>query len=225
MIQALIFDLDDTLYREKDFLESGYRAVARHIADNYGCDFEFTVAIMMETLNADGRRAVLEVLQKRILDASVPLDALVGIYRRHTPQIQLYPGYLELLQELASSYRMGIITDGLPEVQDRKVQALGLKGIMDKIIYTWEYGIEKGKPHPLSFSMMLDFLEAKPETALFIGDNPEKDCRGAHRAGMRCAQIQHPVQVTCANNAADRESPEYVIDSLFQLKPILRELN
>jgi putative hydrolase of the HAD superfamily len=40
MIQALIFDLDDTLYPESDFLTSGYRVVARYVADNYAYSFD-----------------------------------------------------------------------------------------------------------------------------------------------------------------------------------------
>ena len=225
MIRALIFDLDDTLYRESDFVMSGYRAVARHVADNYGCDFECVFSTMMKTFETKGRRAVLSVLREKFLDASVALDALVWVYRRHNPSIRLYPGYLGLLKEFAGNYRMGIITDGLPEVQERKVRALGLESIMNRIICTWEYGAEKEKPHPLSFSLMLDSLDAKPDSALFIGDNPEKDCRGAHQAGMKFAQVQHPTGPGNACCASDRESPEFIMDSLFQLPPILQELN
>ena len=225
MIRALIFDLDDTLYSERDFVESGYRAVARHVADTYGFDFEGMFSTMMKTFEAQGKRAVLTILREQFLDESVPLDALVGVYRRHKPSIRLYPGYLELLQEFAQNYRMGIITDGLPEVQERKIQALGLKTVMDQIIYTWEYGSEKEKPHPLSFSLMLNSLNTPPNSALFIGDNPEKDCRGAHQAGLRFAQIQHPTDPGCSCRASDWESPEFIMDSLFQLRPILKGLN
>jgi putative hydrolase of the HAD superfamily len=224
MIRALIFDLDDTLYRERDFVKSGYRAVAEYAAKTFGGDFDCMFSTMMKTFETQGRRAVLTVLREQYLDASIPLDMLVGIYRSHSPKIRLYPGYFELLQEFARDYRIGIITDGLPEVQERKVEALGLKMIVDRIIYTWEYGAEKEKPHPFSFSLMLDSLDTKPESALFIGDNPEKDCRGAHQAGMKYAQVQNPMEPGCMPWALVRESPEYIMDSLFKLRPILQEL-
>jgi len=225
MIRALIFDLDDTLYRESDFVASGYRAVARHIAGRSGLDSHILFSSMMETFASQGREAVFTALREQFLDASTPLDELVGIYRRHTPQISLYPGYFDLLQDFSRKYRLGLITDGLPEVQERKVQALQLESVMERIIYTWEYGSENEKPHPFSFSLMLESLQTKSDSALFVGDNYEKDCRGAHRSGMKCAQLLHCPPRGDRLREAAQEEPEFIIDSLFQLPPILQELN
>jgi len=225
MIQALVFDLDDTLYRERDFVASGYRAVARHIAVNYGCDFKSVFSTMIATLDAQGRQKVLAAVMERFLRPSVPLNELIDVYRQHSPKIRLYPGYFRLLRNMARCYRLGIITDGLPEVQKRKVRALRLECLMNKIIYTWEYGSEKQKPHPLAFSLMLDSLRAEPDSVLFVGDNPEKDCRGAHQIGMKYAQVQPSLPEKCQCKDEAGEEPEFVIDSLFQLPAILQELN
>ena len=186
MIRALIFDLDDTLYCEKDFVMSGYRAVARYLFDRGSCSFEKAFSLMTETFETQGRQHVFPALFGHLADDSITIPELVEIYRRHEPIINLCPGYKELLQDFSRHYRLGIITDGLPAVQGQKVQALGLKNIMDKIIYTWDYGPEKEKPHPYSFSLMLQCLDTEPDSALFIGDNPEKDCKGAHGIGMKC---------------------------------------
>jgi len=222
MIKALIFDLDDTLYREKDFLESGYRAVARHMSVSFGCNYERLYSTMIETLNTQGRQNVMTVVKEEISIHSITMDALVSIYRSHIPEIQLCSGYSDLLHRLSQNYRLGIITDGMPEVQERKVRALGLDNLIDTIIYTWEYGEEKQKPHPHSFSIMLESLRTNAQCALYIGDNPLKDCNGAHRAGMKFAQIRSS---TPYQDNIGEEKPEFVIDSLFQLPPILLELN
>jgi putative hydrolase of the HAD superfamily len=225
MIRALIFDLDDTLYREKDFVASGYRAVARHVANAFGLDCHILFCGMMKTFAMQGREAVLTALRQQFLNSSVSLEELIEVYRQHTPQISLYPGYFDLLQKFSRNYRLGLITDGLPEVQERKVRALRLESVMEQIIYTWKYGSEKEKPHPLSFSVMLDSLQTDSDSALFIGDNPEKDCEGAHRAGMKCAQILHRAYYGYRPRDDGEGAPEFVIDSLFQLPTILGELN
>jgi putative hydrolase of the HAD superfamily len=222
MIKALVFDLDDTLYREKDFVESGFKAVARYLSHTTGCDFPQLYSMMLDAMHSVGRQGVMSAVREKYTADSIPTEVLVSIYRRHSPEIRLYPGYFGLLKQLSENYRLGIITDGMPEVQERKVRALGLEMLMDAVIYTWKFGEEKQKPHPHSFSLMLQFLGTEAEEALFVGDNPVKDCMGARKAGMKCAQIKTSAsgaKVTC------NEKPEYIIDSLFQLPAILQELN
>jgi putative hydrolase of the HAD superfamily len=225
MIQALLFDLDDTLYPEKDFVSSGFRAVARHIEEHYYCAFDLAFSTMMAAFEAQGREGVFPALLVRFPNTSVSLDELVNVYRQHTPAISLFPGYLELLKELSVHYRLGVITDGLPAVQKRKVRSLGIGGIMNKILYTWEYGSDKQKPHPLSFSLMLESLRVEPDSALFIGDNPDKDCRGAHGAGIKFAEVRHAESKRTASDSELGETPEYILDSLLKLPRILKHMN
>ena len=225
MLRALVFDLDDTLYFERDFVMSGYRAVARHVADKSGCSYDTVFSAMTETLDAGGRHMVLPMLLERFPDASVSMPELIDVYRQHKPAIRLYPGYLALLRKLSRHYRLGVITDGLPAVQASKIRALGLRSVMDKIIYTWEYGSEKEKPHPLPFSMMLQFLRTEPDAALYIGDNPEKDCKGAHGVGMRFVQVCHPASNGNGSGGSVHENPEFVIETLLQLPQILQHMN
>ena len=225
MIKALIFDLDDTLYSETDFVESGYKAVARHLSESIGCDFNSLYAMMLDTLHAMGRHNVMNAVKNRYPVDLIAIEDLVAVYRGHNPKIRMYPGYYGLLKELSGSYSLGIITDGMPEVQERKVRALRLEGLMDNIIYTWKFGEDRQKPHPHSFTLMLRSLETNAENALFIGNDLAKDCIGAHRAGMKCAQIRPSISGPEGLDEPRNEEPEYVIDSLFQLPPILQELN
>jgi putative hydrolase of the HAD superfamily len=228
MIQALIFDLDDTLYPERDFIAGGYRVVAQHIAGRHALSCDDIFSAMMATLNSLGRRKVFSALLVQFPNISIPLAELVEVYRRHNPAINLFPGYHALLRDLAARYRLGIITDGLPYVQKRKVSALGLDGIVDKIIYSWEYGSERGKPHPLSFSLMLESLQVDPQSALFIGDNPNKDGMGAHTVGMKYAQIQpmaHSAPQGATPYAERQELTEFVLDSMLQLPQILQQMS
>ena len=59
MLRALVFDLDDTLYLEKDFVMSGYQAVARHLAETKRCSFEAALSVMLNSFEQNGRHSVL----------------------------------------------------------------------------------------------------------------------------------------------------------------------
>jgi putative hydrolase of the HAD superfamily len=225
MIQAIIFDLDDTLYPEKDFIESGYQCVAQHIASSGGFRFDEIFSSMMMSFSSFGREAVFTNLLLQFPEISLSLNELVQIYRNHNPTIHLFSGYRELLLDLSGKYRLGLITDGLPEVQKRKVNALELDALIDNIIYSWEYGSERQKPHPYSFSAMLELLQSSARNTLFIGDNPEKDGKGAKNAGMLYVQIRHSPTKQLDSGSAIQRTPESILESLFELPQILQQLN
>ncbi len=222
MIEALIFDLDDTLYVEGDFVASGYRAVAHHIALRYSLPEDRVFDEMMATFDAQGREKVLVAAKDRFMDSSVSVAELVDVYRGHSPTIQLLPGYAELLERLRDDFKMGIVTDGLPEVQKRKIQALRLEEMMDSIVYTWEYGPEREKPHPFGFGLMLATLGTSPSNALYIGDNPDKDCRGAHGAGLQFVQVVARANTEEAATVIPNERADFAINNLHELPGILQ---
>jgi putative hydrolase of the HAD superfamily len=222
MIRALIFDLDDTLYPEWEFVVSGYRSVAQHLGRSYDCPFDAVMQTMELTFQTHGRREVFPAVIRQFLDPSFQMADLVKIYRQHKPEIRLFPGYGALMDDFRRSYRTGIITDGVSEVQRNKVAALNLERQMDYILYTWDYGLEK--PHPAPFSLMMEKLGVDSTEALFVGDNPEKDCRGAHAVGMKFAQVV-PANREQVNSCLTGDCrAEFIIESLFQLPGVLMSM-
>ncbi len=221
MIQAVIFDLDDTLYRESDFLASGYRAVASYVASKTTFTARDVFDAMMATLADSGRQAVLPAVMSRFLRNATVLSELVEVYRTHFPRIEMPPGYRELLDELRSCYRLGIITDGIPEVQRRKVSALGLQDAVEHIVVTWDFGREREKPDPLPFLQMLETLGVEPRGAVYVGDSNAKDCIGAHRAGMRFIKtaVWDHIGVAASPEA---EEADFVVASLLELPRLLK---
>jgi putative hydrolase of the HAD superfamily len=221
MIEAVIFDLDDTLYRERDFVASGYGAVSRHVAKAAGLPARNIFRAMMRTLSIAGRRAVFPMVIADFLKDPIPVGELVEIYRNHIPQIRLFPGYDRLLKQLRQQLKLGIITDGLPSVQRRKVEALGLLQAVDHIIYTGDFGPQKEKPDPLAFSLMMQRLKADPSRTIYVGDNPSKDRIGAHRAGMRFAMVR-PRGLRRQEVLPEDNPAEFTVGSLLELPQILK---
>jgi putative hydrolase of the HAD superfamily len=190
MIRALIIDLDDTLYDERDYVLSGFRAVAAEIARRFPeADAPHLFAEMVAELDAHGRGLVFDrALASAGLAADKPLvQALVETYRGHRPQIALWPGVAETLADLSRDHRLAVVTDGLPLMQRRKVEALAVEPLVDEVIYCWEHG--SPKPDPTCYIEALRRLDARSEDAVVIGDNPGHDMAAAQAIGCRSIRV------------------------------------
>lgn len=174
-LKVIIFDLDDTLYGEKQYVFSGYKK----IADYFGIS---EIANDMWTVFKNGGKAIDEVLEKYQL--SNYKEKALEIYRFQDPEITLYPGVSEMVKKIKSSKKVGIITDGRPEGQRAKLKALNLK--VDKIIITDELGgLKFRKPNPLAFELMKDYFEVEFNEMCYIGDNINKDFISPLKLGMK----------------------------------------
>ena len=184
-IEAVIFDLDDTLYSEKDYVRSGFRAAAALFPAEKGMAEE-----LWDAFEA-GKPAIDAVLAARGLTERKS-EALQA-YRSHTPALRLYPGAGELLRRLRRSRKLGIITDGRPEGQRAKLAVLGLSSLVDEIIITDELGgPEWRKPNAEAFRLMSRRLEVPFERMAYVGDNTAKDFVAPEKLGMRSIWFDNP---------------------------------
>jgi putative hydrolase of the HAD superfamily len=210
--RGLILDLDDTLYPHERFVRSGFAAVARHLAATHGVSAEMAFGVLARAREAGRHGHELQILCDRF---ALPRDlapALLEVYRRHMPSIWLHHGVAEVLQQLrAAGWRLGVLTNGLPSVQFRKVAALGLSLLVDEIVYAEEYA-PGGKPAPAAFRAVLRSLDLAPENCIVVGDDPLRDVRGARALGMRTIRVARPDVAVTAGDDADM-----VIDTLASL--------
>ncbi len=222
MIEALVFDLDDTLYPEIEFVRGGYWAVARHVASRTRWTEDAVFRRLMTVFNTQGRAMVLSTVIDEFAGTSTSIDELVDVYRRHMPSIRLFDGYEDFLKRLHHDLKLGVLTDGLPEVQRRKVEALRLKEMVDAVIYTWDYGPELEKPHPQGFERITRALDVSPAESVFIGDNPLKDGQGARNAGMRFIQVFHEDTKSRSNGDSTEAKSDGTVRNLLELPCILQ---
>lgn len=177
-IKGVIFDLDDTLYSEKQYVRSGYKKIAEYLgkeeaADKLWCYFEA------------GKPAIDAYLEE-IGEVEKKADCL-NIYRNQMPEITLYDGVKEMIQELKNKgIKVGIITDGRSEGQRNKVKALGLDNMVEDIIITDELGgVQFRKPNDISFRIMQNRWRIPFEQIIYVGDNPNKDFQASKQLEMR----------------------------------------
>lgn len=176
-IKGVIFDLDDTLYSEKEYVRSGYKAVS----DFLGGGYEEKLWGYFE----DNKPAIDELL-KEIGNFKIK-DSVLAIYRSHKPEIRLYEGVKELLAELhKKGIKIGIITDGRSEGQRNKIDALGLEEFADDIIITDELGgVQFRKPCDIAFRILQNRWRLPASEIIYVADNPSKDFQAPCQLGMR----------------------------------------
>lgn len=177
MVKAVIFDLDDTLYMENEFVEYGLKNAANVAETVYGI---VNANEKIRSLYQESKGKVFDRLvnAETIKDKEIAVAGLVKAYRNCEPKnLHCNPGVLDLLKTLKKKgVRTGIITDGFADVQKSKIKALGIQEYIDEIVITDELGgVQCRKPNPIGFEKMLKMLDVKPQEMVYIGDNPNKD--------------------------------------------------
>ena len=172
-IKVVIFDLDDTLYSEKEYVRSGFKYISHFFPDIENAYEE------LYSLFLQHRNAIDEFLLIHNCYSDELKNRLLHEYRFHIPNIHLYDGVYEMLLCLRQSdHELGMITDGRVEGQENKINALKLNKVFDKIIITDSLGgTEYRKPNPKAFEIMRYFFNTSYSDMCYIGDNLNKDFR------------------------------------------------
>ncbi len=180
-IKGVIFDLDDTLYSEKEYVRSGYKAVSDYLGGGYEDKLWNYFKV--------GKPAIDGLLKE--IGREDEMDKVISIYRSHKPDIHLYPGVSEMIGDLkVKGIKVGIITDGRPEGQRNKIEALGLD--VDDVIITDELGGSQfRKPCDIAFRIMATKWKLPYEDIAYVGDNLAKDFQAPQQLGMMSVYFQN----------------------------------
>jgi len=221
-IQAVVFDLDDTLYAERDYVRGGYRAVAGHLQESLGRDdaFEDWLWRRFQAGQASGAIGALNEHFGLGLDAGA-IASLVGVYRNHSPDISPRPGTVELLRRLRRRCRLGLLSDGFLPAQRLKLDALKIAPMFDAVVMTEEMGRQCWKPAPDGFVAIRAVLGPPDEACAYVADNPAKDFLAPNRLGWTSVQLLCPGQIHSVNAAPKGGQPQIVIASLDELEAAL----
>ncbi len=225
--RAVAFDLDDTLYPEREFVMSGFRAVAEWGERNLGINRTTGFSELLAIYDRGSTGHIFdEWMAVRHLDGGERVGELVRLYREHAPAIKPFPEVPALLRTLKSRYLLGLVSDGFFEVQRRKLDALGLAGWFDATVFSDEWGREAWKPSPRPFQVLLERLGGlQAETVVYVGDNPGKDFLAARRAGMASIQVRRCDGVYAAVvPPTEQHRPDWVLPTLGELPAALHRL-
>lgn len=185
----LAFDLDDTLYDERTFVYSGFRAVANMLEPLVGIGTQVLQDRMRHLLDEHGRGRVFDDLLGELDRGSVDLvGECVTVYRSHSPTIAPFPGVDSMLASLAGR-SLYLVTDGDPEVQARKIDALGIAASFAEIFRTWALGRSSAKPSLACFDIIREREACEWSDLVYIADDPSKDFVSLRAVGARTVRV------------------------------------
>lgn len=221
-VQAVIFDLDDTLYPERAYVSSGFAAVAAAFQDKLG-DSQPACREMEELFDARDRKRVFNELVRRrgLSDGETLIEGMLQVYRRHIPQLAFFPDADRALARLPSTCKLGVITDGRMVSQAMKIKALNVKNRVQRVIVTSEFGPGYAKPHPHCFEWMARALGVPAESCVYVADNAAKDFVAPNALGWRSVKVDRGDGFYRDEPAPPGGEPQHIIESLDALDGLL----
>ncbi len=159
--KVFVFDLDDTLYSERDFEKSGIKFVYDYLKID---------TIDLDSILTNRTNWIEQIVSQA--SNNFTTESILKLYRNHTPEIELYTDAKIFLQKLISlRAEMSLITDGRSMTQRSKLKALGIENIFNKIIISDE--VKSEKPSELNYKMVMSNVSSKEY--VYIADNTKKD--------------------------------------------------
>jgi putative hydrolase of the HAD superfamily len=207
----VVFDLDDTLYLECEYVASGFRAVGDWCADHLG------LAGVQELAQSFFRKGIRGHIFDAVLEqigAAHPQQTvaeMVRVYREHYPQIAMPADSVACLVQLHHRVHLALLTDGNSKSQWAKIDALGLRTALDVIVVTGDWGAEFYKPHRKGFCHLQTVVPASK--FIYVADNPEKDFQAPHQLGWASIRVNRPASL----HHTRRGSPE---DAAFEVRDL-----
>lgn len=203
---VVAFDLDDTLFSERDYLHSAYREIATIISGKYHVDY----AVCLESMLQGGFDRLISLLDEWEINHDENMAWCVNTYRHHIPDISLSPITKSTLTTLKQrGATLALITDGRVITQTRKIEGLKLYDYIPQQEISISEAIGADKTSPIPFSMV---MQRHPNACryIYVGDNPQKDFTLPNSLGWMT------IGILDSGNNIHRQSMDYPLENLPQ---------
>ncbi len=220
-VRVVAFDLDDTLYPERDFA-LGALAAAGDALDGLLGRPTGAAQVFLDVLAQQGPFRVFDAGLARLGVPRTPdvIARLVAAFRNHDPVLRPFDGAPDLLADLhGRGAVLALVTDGPPDLQRRKWAALGLAPRFEAVVFT---GDVDGRPYPKPAPEAFREVERRTGRAgreiVYAGNHPAKDFPAPDLLGWRTVRARFPGGF----HEADPDVPGRVeATSIAQLREIL----
>ncbi len=222
-IQAVVFDLDDTLFLERNYVRSGFAAVGEYLRNQTGRRVTFE-QWMWRRFVSGRREGMFDSLSKHfdLGLTSKDIHQLIEVYRSHRPDIRPCRGVEAVLAGLRRRrMKLGLISDGFLPAQPLKLQAIGLGKYFHKVIFTEQMGRDAWKPSPRAFESIRRALRVPHAGCVYVADNPSKDFLAPNGLGWVTVQWRRGRQVHAGNPAPQGGRPQRIVRSGPELLRLL----
>jgi HAD superfamily hydrolase (TIGR01549 family) len=197
-LKAILFDVDDTLFDRRGAQLMTLDAMMREYPDVFaGIDHGTAVEVFLESdriivqefsesdyafgqARLRRQRLFLKLLDRDESLAEEMAEFYVEVYpRAHAP----IEGAEFVVEELAVHFRLGVVSNGFPDVQYQKLETLSIHHFFECIVLSEDLGVRK--PDPGIFWRATELLGVRPDACLYVGDSYACDVVGGKQAGMR----------------------------------------
>jgi putative hydrolase of the HAD superfamily len=234
-IQAVIFDLYGTLVDIST--DEGKMEIYTFLSDYlqyYDINFspeKLKIAFEQEkaaNLNARHERYP-EVDFKEVFDAVIkregnPNSFLVNscckLFRLLSRErMLLFPDSVPVLNQIKENgFILGLVSNAQRVFTANEMRILGIKHYFKHIVFSTRFGITK--PDHRLFLVACAMLDVRPENAVYIGDNPDNDVRGARKIGMTTILLSRQNKV-----ALPGSEPDYTAKDLWEAWSWIKQKN
>ncbi len=194
-VKAIFFDFDDTLQSRK----GAYRLYC-----------EFFLSKYFPSISEQERERKLDEMEELVdggyKDREVYFPELIELWKwdNHPELQELYdsfnydfgkyivmlPGAIDVLKEIKKrGYILGCITNGVSSLQNIKLDTAGIRDMFDVVVVSGDIGIYK--PDRRIFDEACRRAGVENEKALFVGDHPINDIKGALGADMQAVRMNY----------------------------------
>jgi 2-haloacid dehalogenase len=190
---TLLFDLDHTLFDSDASENAAFDTTMRALGfdrpfDHFGTYRRINMDLWAgvergEVRPIDVRRVRFERLFAE-LEVDADVEEMASLFVASLGACgDLYPGAMELLDNLTSRARLALVTNGLSDVQRARLERLGIADRFDAVVISSEVGVTK--PRPEIFDIAFARLGVPPtDSALMIGDSLTSDIAGGANYGI-----------------------------------------
>jgi putative hydrolase of the HAD superfamily len=202
---TIVFDLDDTIVKEIDFLKSAFQEIAKFV------DIK-NLELFNQMMNwyFDNQNVFLNIQAQY---AKIQIQDLKNIYRNHFPNFDSNSKNKQLLIDLKQKgYKLGLITDGFSITQRNKLKALDIENLFDMVVISEEFG--STKPDSKNFEIFEHF---ETQNFCYIGDNISKDFVTPNKLGWQT--------ICLLDDGQNIHQQNFNLDSLYLPKIKIDNLN
>ena len=198
-MKAVLFDLDGTLLDRNASLIEFVRWQAQGMLKTEIPNVEQFVKRFIE-LDANGYVWKDKVYESLISEFSIQkwsMEELLTSYELcFCAFAKPMEGAIEAVKTLSRmAAKIALVSNGKTPFQERNFNALGISNLFDAVVVSEAVNLRK--PEKEIFQLACELLETEVSNAIFVGDSPNADIKGANNVGMYTVYIPSARRPSC----------------------------
>lgn len=222
-IKAVIFDLDDTLYDcTGSLIDASRRRAAKAMVEaGLPCTEEDVYKLQKELTDRHGPYYLVfnEIVNRYHADDKLVSIAYKAYNSSEVSEIKPFPDAIPTLEEMRDKgYKLFLLSVGVHERQEKKINILGLKPYFDEIVINDQ---EIGLLMEDCIRDLIGRYNINPRETIMVGDRARDELRIAKLLGMTTIQMLHG-RFKCEPVVNECDKPDYKVKRIFQIPTILQ---